>query len=870
MMKQYAEIKERHSDCLLFFRLGDFYELFNEDAKIGSTVLNITLTKRPRGRDGDIPMAGVPFHAADIYISKLVKAGYKVAICEQISEPSAKGIVEREVIRIVTPGTIMDEKTLSKKEHNYVMSISCDKKSIGIAVADISTGDFQTTEIRYVSDVETHCNACLSGRQASLQNVINTELARFNPSECILNELTYNNSEIVKFIARDKNTNIYCYPDWNKHAEDASNLIKSHFKITHLKSFDLDNNYHAQKASASLLGYLKHTQKDRIDHIHTIKNYSPEDYVILDRSIVSNLELFSTIRDSDQKGTLISVLDNTSTAMGGRMLREWLKKPLCKKEDIEERLNSVSELLKNRLLRNDLKNILKQISDIPRLVSRLSIGIGNAYDLVNLKESLKQVLEIKNILKNTKALSAQLGTKCLSTENIHELISLIDITINDNPPIDTKDGGLIKPGINKQLDELRSIVTGGKDWIGKMETKERKRTGINSLKIKFNKIFGFYIEISKANLQSVPENYFRKQTMINAERFITPELKVYEEKILTAQDTINKLEYEIFSETVSQVLSFTPTLHKISETIAIIDCLVNFANIAEKNNYVKPKIIKSGEIKIIDGRHPVVEKLCADPFVPNDILLNHDDHQLIIITGPNMAGKSVTMRQVAIITLMVHIGCFVPASDTEISLVDRIFVRSGASDFIASGLSTFMVEMVETAHILNHATKKSLIIMDEIGRGTSTYDGISIAWAVAEYIVKNIGAKTLFATHYHELQMLESEYPNFIKNYNVAVEQKQDGDPIFLHKLLPGGSSHSYAIAVARLAGVPKSVTNQAQNLLEKLEQKNSDSPVVETRHASSLPNDNILQEITNLNLDNLTPIEALNVLEKMKKRLNH
>lgn len=854
MMRQYQEIKQQHQDCLLFFRLGDFYELFLEDAKIGAQVLNITLTRRPRGKDGDIPMAGVPFHAADTYIAKLIKAGFKVAICEQVSEPNNRGIVEREVIRIITPGTVLDEKTLEKKEHNYVMSLSLGRDSLGLAVADVSTGDFQAAQISY---------------KDNLPQVLSTELARFCPAECLMNQTLYDDPSFLKILRVQKDLNISCFSCFDEHAEQAQKNLSAHFKITHLDSFGLQDKVEAQKAAASLLGYLKHTQKDQVDHIQTIRTYSPEQYVILDRSTITNLELFSTIRQQDQHGSFVQVLDQTVTAMGGRLMRDWIRKPLCQKSTIDQRLNAVEELLEDQPLREDLRETLKQISDIPRLLSRLSVGIGNPYDLVNLKLALRTALQIKYRLEKIQSALLKSLEKDISL-NLKELITLIDNMIVDDPPIDTKSGGIIQKGVHSQLDKLRLQMGGDKDWIAQLEKKEKQRTGISSLKIKFNQIFGYYIEISKANLSHAPENYLRKQTMVNAERFITPELKEYEEKILTAQQTINELELSLFLETVSQVLSYTPTLQQLSQSLATIDCLSGLATLALQNNYTKPRLLENGPIKIIEGRHPVVEKLCEQSFVPNDVLLDQAQHQLLILTGPNMAGKSVFMRQVALITLMAHLGSYVPAKEAEISLVDRIFVRSGASDVIASGLSTFMVEMMETAHILNHASAKSLVIMDEIGRGTSTYDGISIAWAVAQYLVTNplLGAKTLFATHYHELQMLEDKYPEHIRNFNVMVQQKKDGEPIFLHKVMPGRASHSYAIAVAKLAGVPTKVTQNAQQILQKLEKSSLDSGANQTLAFSpdSHSANQLLQEIHNLNLHTLTPLEALNFLAKIQK----
>ena len=806
MMRQYSEIKKQYDDCLLFFRLGDFYELFLEDALLGSEVLDITLTRRPRGKDGDIPMAGVPFHAADNYIAKLVQAGHKVAICEQVSEPNAKGIVERDVVRIVTPVTILDEKSLAKKEHNYTMSLSLIPGKIGIAVADISTGDFQTTELHYTDDYTS---------------LLYNELVRFPLAECIVNEALYSDRTLLKLLTNTRTINTYLFADWDDYAADATHHLKEHFTIATLESFGMHTMPEATKASSALLGYLRHTQKDHVSHIRGIKTYIPEDFVRLDQNTIANLELFSTIRDDEQKGSLVSVLDHTKTAMGGRLLRTWLRKPLTTEAAIAARLDAVDEFLHNRPLRKEVRTELAPLTDIERTLSRLSVRLGNARDLTNLKTALASAKRTHALLQGTNAALLKDALAHFPNE-IETVITIVDEHIVDEPPVDTKGGGMIRDGIDAKLDELRTHAQGGKDWIANFEKQEKERTGIGSLKVKFNQVFGYYIEISKANLSNIPDDYIRKQTMVNAERFITPSLKEYEEKVLTAQDKINKLELSLFTQICSDILEYTDQIQDAAHSVATIDCLQSFATASEKYNYTKPELTRDGTIELKESRHPVVETLLEDtPFVPNDVLLNQEDHQLLIITGPNMAGKSVFIRQVALAVLLTHLGCFVPARVAKISLVDSIFVRSGASDVITSGLSTFMVEMVETAHILSHATKHSLIIMDEIGRGTSTYDGISIAWAIAEHLVtnKDIAAKTLFATHYHELQELETTHPKKIKNFHVAVDNQSD-TPNFLHKVMPGGASHSHGIAVAKLAGVPDTVTKKAQELLTSLEER--------------------------------------------------
>ncbi len=802
MMQQYRMIKQQYPDCLLFFRLGDFYELFLDDALIGSKVLDIVLTRRPRGKDGDIPMAGVPYHAADAYIAKLVKAGYKIAMCEQVSEPDKRGIVEREVVRIVTPGTILDEKTLSSKEHNYIMAISYskDEETIGIAVADISTGDFQVTEVDSKDNVA---------------QIVANEFARFIPAECIINNANYNSPEFLKILNSERKTNISCFEQWDTYTHNSESYLKKHFKVKSLRGFGLHNKKEGQKAAAALLGYLANTQKDRISHLTTLKSYSLGEHVILDASTIHNLELFATIREHDEQGSFIESIDRTKTPMGGRLLRKWIREPLRNKKEIEKRLLSVEALIHERSSVSKAQKILGSMYDIERILSRLAVGLGTPHDLVNLKVTL---LSCENIYQELKKIEARYIQELIAVlPELQHIAEIIEKNLVPEPPIDPREGGLIKTGVHAELDALKDHIKDSQAWIAALENKERKNTGINSLKVRFNNIFGYYIEISKANLHLVPSEYMRRQTTINAERFITPELQIHEEKVLQGQDAINKLEYKLFLKLTDQVLSFISKLQISAEYIAIIDCLLGFAEVAQHEHYVRPTMTTDGTIKIEDGRHPVVEQLHDTSFVPNTILLNQSDQQLLVITGPNMAGKSVLMRQVALITLMAHIGSFVPAKRASISLVDRIFVRSGASDSIGRGLSTFMVEMVETAYILNHATQDSLIIMDEIGRGTSTYDGISIAWSVAEYLVthKVHAAKTLFATHYHELQKLEEEYPEKIKNYHMAIEEVST-TPIFLYRIVRGGAHGSYAIAVAKLAGVPNTVADRAAELLLK------------------------------------------------------
>ncbi|MBA3550605.1 DNA mismatch repair protein MutS [Patescibacteria group bacterium] len=804
MMQQYAAIKEQYKDCLLFFRLGDFYELFLDDAIVGAKVLDIILTRRPRGKDGDIPMAGVPYHAADVYIAKLVRAGHKIAICEQVSEPDKKGIVERKVVRIVTPGTILDEKTLTAKEHNYTMSISIGENIIGIAVADISTGDFQVTEREF---------------KDSIAPILAQEYARFTPAECIVNTASYNSPTLLKHLTQERSMNVSIFQEWDEHAEYAEKNLKRHFKVKSLRGFGLTHKDQAIKAAGTLLGYLSHTQQNRIGHMTSLCTYEPEDHVILDASTISNLELFKSIREHDDQGAFIQCIDQTQTAGGGRLLRQWIREPLRNKTYINERLSAVESLIHERSIREKARNDLCSMYDIERILSRLSVGIGNPHDLINLKHTLKSTLKVHSFLSDIKASLVQELIAIIP--DAQHISTYIESMIVEIPPFDPKSGGLINKGVNTELDDLHESIRESKEWIARLEGIERNQTGIGSLKVKFNNVFGYYIEISKSNLHLVPKHYIRKQTTVNAERFITEELQKYEDIVLRGQDLINKLEYKIFFEVIEYILKDIVLLQKTAEHIAIIDCLLGFAAVAERERYIRPVLTNDGDIKIEDGRHPVVEQLRDTSFVPNNTFINQSDHQLLVITGPNMAGKSVYMRQVALIVLMAHIGSYVPAKRASISLVDRIFVRSGASDNIGRGLSTFMVEMTETAYILHHATPQSLIIMDEIGRGTSTYDGISIAWAIAEYLVTNNehSAKTLFATHYHELQQLEKQYPSKIKNFHMAIEESSK-NPVFLYRLTSGGALGSYAIAVARLAGVPSAVAKRAEELLETFGEK--------------------------------------------------
>jgi len=808
MMRQYHEIKKQYPGCLLFYRMGDFYELFLEDAHIGAQILNITLTGKAGGKDGRIPMAGIPYHAVDSYLAKLVKAGYKVAICEQLSPPNKKGLVERGVIRVVTPGTMLDENALEKKENNYLVSVLVKGEVAALAVADLSTGYFAVSE-----------------KSGEYEPWLLDELARLSASECILSDELYNDPEFLKLLKNQEGMNIYCLPQWDDYAKNAEKLLKHHFGVKTLASFGIENKSLSLQTAATLIGYLQETQQTTVQHIKKIVAYESDKTMVLDKSTMLNLELFTTIREHNSRGSLLSVLDETVTSMGGRLLKTWLKKPLIDSTEITIRHEGVAVFLKEHKKRNKVRKDLEEVSDIERLLSRLSVNIGNARDLVNIKLSLMKVLDIKEYVYNEEGLSLKIS-KVIAKQiapTLQKVTQLVEDYIVPEPPIDTKNGGIIVKGRNKELDKLRNVMGASKQWMEELEAAERQATGINTLKIRYNRVFGFYIEISKSNLHLAPNTYTRKQTLVNGERFVTEDLKKHEEIILTAQEKANELEYELFVKVLEEVLEFTEQIQQAAQAIAMLDCITTFAHVSQKYGYVRPKLLSSGEIHITQGRHAVVEQL-LDPemqFVPNDVCLDNTAQSLLLITGPNMAGKSVFIRQVALIVLINQMGCFVPAKKAELSVVDRIFVRSGASDVITSGLSTFMVEMVETAHILHNATERSLIVMDEIGRGTSTYDGISIAWAVAKYVVTHFATapKTLFATHYHELQFLEKEYPNAIKNFHMAVGGEKSA-PVFLHTLLPGGASHSFGIVVAKLAGLPDEVIDSANDMLKSLEKR--------------------------------------------------
>jgi len=855
MMKQYKEIKEKYKDCILFFRLGDFYEMFFDDAIIASKELEIALTQRDAGFNQKAPMCGVPHHVAEVYISKLVEKGYKVAICEQLEDPSlAKGLVKRDVVRIVTPGTITDIEALDEKTNNYLASIYIDNDGVGLSYVDSSTGEMYTTE--FLNDID------------SLYSFIIDELGKILPSEIICNKKLAQNERTIKTIKNTLNPYITFYDDDSFIKENWSTKIINHFNVNDLNALGLEGKIYSIFSVGKLLDYLYETQKDSLKHISTIEYYNTQEYMLLDINTRINLEIHETIMNRNKKGALIWLLDKTSTAMGGRLLKNWLEQPLLNIPEIKKRQEIVDLLVSNVVLMDKIKNCLNKIYDLERLTSKISYGNCNARDLYSLKLSIEKIPELKNLLvESGENKLINLGTKIDTLSDIYELI---DKSIVDNPPITIKEGGLIKKGFSKELDELREISTGGKQWIADLEAKEKLKTGIKNLRIGFNKITGYYFEVTKSYLNMVPDYFIRKQTLTNSERYYTDELKNIELKILGAEEKIVEMEFNIFQEIRQIIKKEINRIQKVSKLIAIIDVLNSFGQVAYKNNYVKPKLNNRGIIKIVEGRHPVVEESIPNKlFVPNDTYLDNNKNMIQIITGPNMAGKSTYMRQVAIIVLMAQIGSFVPAKEADIGIVDRIFTRIGASDNLSQGESTFMVEMNEVSNIIKNATKNSLIILDEVGRGTSTYDGLSIAWAIVEYIAKNIRAKTLFATHYHELTQLEKDIDN-IKNLTVLVEEKDD-EIIFLRKIVEGSTDKSYGIEVAKLAGIDNEIIDRANEILTKIEQKQQlikeNNHIQENYHQYNLldyKKDYLIEKIKKLDVSNITPIEAINILYKL------
>jgi DNA mismatch repair protein MutS len=859
-MKQYRKVKERYPDMLLLFRMGDFFETFEDDAITTSKVLGITLTKRSNGAASDVPLAGFPHHALDNYLPKLVKAGYRVAVCEQLEDPKfAKGIVKRDVVEVVTPGATFSDKLLNHKSNNFLAAVYIKDDRCGFSFCDVSTGEFATSEI--------HIKQLLG------------QVDIINPTEILISkrekEKVYKalNIEIEDTFGSEKQKYLFTKTDeWVFNLDYARELLTNQFGTQSLKGFGIDDMHEGIIAAGCVMNYLNETQKNKLSHIKKIYNYDYTDYIILDPSTKRNLEITASINEGGREGTLISILDRTETSMGGRLLKKWISRPLKKKENILKRLESVREFFESKTLRKSLMEDLKSIADLERLLSKVATGKAVPRDIVQLKISQRKITGIKKTLENFESESIKSLKENLV--DIPELVNEIERIINDNYLAGTDSYGIINKGCDKELDEIKDIHINGKTWIENFQSKERKRTGIGSLKVDFNKVFGYYIEITKSNLEKAPGDYIRKQTLVNCERFITEELKIYEDKIFNAEEKINVIENRIFSELREFILKYTDPIQKNAILIATIDSLISFAEISEAYNYIMPEINESDKIEIIKGRHPVIERLlpAGEKYIANDSVMDTNDNQIIILTGPNMSGKSSYLRQTGLIVLLAQIGCFVPAEAAKIGIVDKIFTRVGASDNIAKGESTFLVEMHEAANIMNNATSKSLILLDEIGRGTSTYDGISIAWAITEYLHENPGirAKTLFATHYHELNALATLYDR-IKNYRVEVREYND-KVIFLRTITEGTADHSYGIQVAQMAGLPESVTERAKEILHSFEAKESRRKKNDEFQISLFEineDDKIRKELGKVDLDNITPIEAMNILKKLKDTIN-
>ncbi len=869
MMKQYFSIKNEHPEAILFFRMGDFYETFSDDAVITARVLGITLTSRGREKGADIPLAGIPYHALDTYLHKMVKAGYTVAICEQMEDPKkAKGIVKRGVVRIVSPGTVVEDSMLSGSSNNFLASVSMgkvkgkgkgkDNESFGLALVDISTGEFLTTQIED-------------------EDVLRNELIRFQPSEIISDPDT--GTLLQRLVGDDIAIPLTGVDAYFYDLDNAQDKLLKLFKVKSLAGYGCASQSLAISAAGAVIAYLEGMQMAALGQIGTLRTYSNKDFMVLDATTLRNLELFNNIRDRSEKFTLIELLDRTKTPMGSRKIRQWLAQPLQNIGQINERLDSVEWLTDNRLTRIELRDYFDEIRDMERLVARAVHGSANARDMHALKNSLQTIPRIQALF-NGVIVPSQMQHSIDTINPLDDLTDMLEKAIVDKPPLGLKDGGIIKDGFNADLDELKELASSGKKWVADLEAKERERTGIKSLKIKYNKVFGYFLEVTVRYADKVPENYIRKQTLSNAERFITPELKEKEAQILSANDRLVALEYDTFCDVRNWVAENSASLQSTARALGKLDVFSSLADISELYRYSRPKMVKGNTLSIIEGRHPVVERMLPERFISNDTKLDDKKNRLMILTGPNMAGKSTYMRQVALITLMAHIGSFVPARSANIGIVDRIFTRVGAYDDLTHGQSTFMVEMTEVANILNSATKKSLIILDEIGRGTSTFDGLSIAWAVAEYIEsKRVAAKAIFATHYHHLTELE-ELLGGVVNYNIAVKEDKD-DIIFLRKVIPGSTNRSYGIQVGKLAGLPIEVVERAKEILKRIEAEavmeleDGGAKRGKRRQYTQLvlydqpENDNpAVKELKELDPDHMTPMEALHKLQELKKKV--
>ena len=872
MMQHYLQTKEEYKDCILFYRLGDFYEMFFDDAILVSKELELTLTGKSCGMEERAPMCGIPFHAAEGYLNRLVANGHKVAICEQVEDPKlAKGIVKREVIRVVTPGTNLDIQALDESKNNYIMCIVYMEDRYGLSLADVSTGDFYLTEL-------------------DSERKLLDEINKFSPAEIVCNESFYMSGVDLDDMRHRLGITIYSLESWYFSDETAETTLKEHFHVNSLEGLGLKDYSYGTIAAGALLKYLYETQKNHLDHISTIHPYSTGKYMIIDSSTRRNLELTETLREKQKRGSLLWVLDKTKTAMGARLLRSYVEQPLIEKKEIEKRQDAIADINHHLITREELREYLNPIYDLERLITRVTYLTANPRDLIAFKNSIHMLPPIKSLLADFDAeLLKEIEEEL---DPLEELFDLIEQSIIEEPPVSVREGGLIKDGYNENVDKYRQAKTEGKTWLAELEAKEREKTGIKNLKIKFNKVFGYYLEVTNSYKELVPDYFTRKQTLANAERYITPELKELEDMILGAEDKLINLEYDLFCEVRGKIADEVIRIQKTAKSIAKLDVFVSLAVVADQNNYCRPKMNENGVIDIKEGRHPVVEKMISnDMFISNDTYLDNGNNRISIITGPNMAGKSTYMRQTAIIVLMAQIGSFVPASSAKIGIVDRIFTRVGASDDLASGQSTFMVEMNEVSNILRNATSNSLLILDEIGRGTSTFDGLSIAWAVIEHIAdkKLLGAKTLFATHYHELTELEGTMEG-VNNYCIAVKEKGD-DIVFLRKIVKGGADRSYGIQVAKLAGVPDSVIERAKQIADELSANDITAAArnisVETSHRKkkekldevdlaqmslfdTVKDDDILDELKNVDLGNMTPIDALNKLYELQNKIKN
>lgn len=875
MMQQYMETKKQYKDCILFYRLGDFYEMFFEDAITASRELEITLTGKDCGLEERAPMCGIPFHAVDGYLNRLVSKGYKVAICEQVEDPKlAKGIVKREVIRIVTPGTNLNTQALEESKNNYLMCIACFQNRIGVSIVDVTTGDFYMTEVEGL---------------AKLQD----EIYKYMPTEIICNDAFVMSGYDIEDLKGRLGMAVYTLEPWYFDDDGCRKCLMNHFKVNTLAGLGLEDFPSGMISAGAAMQYLLETQKTDLTHINHIIPYLASRFMLLDSSTRRNLELTETLREKQKKGSLLWVLDKTKTAMGARRLRSDIEQPLINIDDINARLDAVEQLCKNTVSRDEIREYLNPIYDMERLLGKVSYKSANPRDLLAFANSMEMLPHIKTVLK-------EFDCRLLSEieqemDGLEDLYHLIKDAICDDPPVMIREGGMIRTGFDKDIDMLRTAKTEGKTWLAKLEEEDRERTGIKNLKIKYNKVFGYYFEVTNSYKDMVPDDYIRKQTLVNAERYMTPKLKELEDTILNAEDKLNTLEYDVFCKVRDDIAKELERIQKTAKAVARLDVFASLSVVAEQNHYVRPVLNEKGVIDIKDGRHPVVEKMIDhDMFVANDTYLNNSNHCIAVITGPNMAGKSTYMRQSALIVLMAQLGSFVPAKSANIGIVDRIFTRVGASDDLASGQSTFMVEMNEVANILRNATSKSLLVLDEIGRGTSTFDGLSIAWAVIEHISnkKLLGAKTLFATHYHELTELEGKMNN-VNNYCIAVKEKGD-DIVFLRKIIKGGADRSYGIQVAKLAGVPDMVIDRAKEIAEQLSDNDITEKVqsiaVDTKGdkrkskpvhyddvtmgqmtlSDTVKDEDIIQELKEIDITNLTPMDAMNTLYRLQNKLNN